>query len=81
MDSSNIDGFVNCTKILGNLDFLITGLNGLEILPSLPVPPPHPSPHSSLPWLHASYVKLIRNLNHKILEITKDLTVLNSASH
>lgn len=36
MDSSNIDGFVNCTKILGNLDFLITGLNGLEILPSLP---------------------------------------------
>jgi hypothetical protein len=32
VDSSNIDGFVNCTKILGNLDFLITGLNGLEIL-------------------------------------------------
>ncbi|KAB1270237.1 Receptor tyrosine-protein kinase erbB-3 [Camelus dromedarius] len=29
VDSSNIDGFVNCTKILGNLDFLITGLNGL----------------------------------------------------
>ncbi|EDL84834.1 v-erb-b2 erythroblastic leukemia viral oncogene homolog 3 (avian), isoform CRA_a [Rattus norvegicus] len=28
VDSSNIDGFVNCTKILGNLDFLITGLNG-----------------------------------------------------
>ncbi|XP_037705555.1 receptor tyrosine-protein kinase erbB-3-like [Choloepus didactylus] len=28
VDSSNINGFVNCTKILGNLDFLITGLNG-----------------------------------------------------
>ncbi|XP_068935197.1 receptor tyrosine-protein kinase erbB-3 isoform X1 [Petaurus breviceps papuanus] len=28
VDSSNIDGFVNCTKILGNLDFLITGLQG-----------------------------------------------------
>ncbi|KAM8980771.1 LOW QUALITY PROTEIN: receptor tyrosine-protein kinase erbB-3-like [Sarcophilus harrisii] len=28
VDSSNIDGFVNCTKILGNLDFLITGLKG-----------------------------------------------------
>ncbi|XP_074836214.1 receptor tyrosine-protein kinase erbB-3 [Carettochelys insculpta] len=28
VDSSNIDKFVNCTKILGNLDFLITGLNG-----------------------------------------------------
>uniref|UniRef100_A0A8C3P4R7 Receptor protein-tyrosine kinase n=1 Tax=Chrysemys picta bellii TaxID=8478 RepID=A0A8C3P4R7_CHRPI len=28
VDSSNIDRFVNCTKILGNLDFLITGLNG-----------------------------------------------------
>uniref|UniRef100_A0A8C0GL01 Receptor protein-tyrosine kinase n=1 Tax=Chelonoidis abingdonii TaxID=106734 RepID=A0A8C0GL01_CHEAB len=28
VDSSNIDTFVNCTKILGNLDFLITGLNG-----------------------------------------------------
>ncbi|XP_054859103.1 receptor tyrosine-protein kinase erbB-3 [Eublepharis macularius] len=28
VDSSNIDRFVNCTKILGNLDFLITGLEG-----------------------------------------------------
>ncbi|CAM4602401.1 receptor tyrosine-protein kinase erbB-3 isoform X1 [Lepidochelys kempii] len=28
VDSSNIDGFINCTKIRGNLDFLITGLNG-----------------------------------------------------
>uniref|UniRef100_A0A663FB00 Receptor protein-tyrosine kinase n=1 Tax=Aquila chrysaetos chrysaetos TaxID=223781 RepID=A0A663FB00_AQUCH len=28
VDSSNIDTFVNCTKILGNLDFLITGLEG-----------------------------------------------------
>ncbi|XP_048784590.1 receptor tyrosine-protein kinase erbB-3 [Lagopus muta] len=28
VDSSNIDSFVNCTKILGNLDFLITGLEG-----------------------------------------------------
>uniref|UniRef100_A0A663F8F3 Receptor protein-tyrosine kinase n=1 Tax=Aquila chrysaetos chrysaetos TaxID=223781 RepID=A0A663F8F3_AQUCH len=26
--ASNIDTFVNCTKILGNLDFLITGLEG-----------------------------------------------------
>ena len=37
VDSSNIDGFVNCTKILGNLDFLITGLNGCEI-PLMPTP-------------------------------------------
>eukprot|EP00069_Balaena_mysticetus_P001862 bmy_03933T0 len=45
VDSSNIDGFVNCTKILGNLDFLITGLNGL---------PEHPvlaSPHAQLQCL------------------------------
>uniref|UniRef100_A0A674HQB3 Receptor protein-tyrosine kinase n=1 Tax=Taeniopygia guttata TaxID=59729 RepID=A0A674HQB3_TAEGU len=28
VDSSNIDTFINCTKILGNLDFLITGLEG-----------------------------------------------------
>ncbi|KYO28464.1 hypothetical protein Y1Q_0003953 [Alligator mississippiensis] len=28
VDSSNIDTFINCTKILGNLDFLVTGLNG-----------------------------------------------------
>ncbi|XP_008112654.2 receptor tyrosine-protein kinase erbB-3 [Anolis carolinensis] len=28
VDSSNIDNFINCTKILGNLDFLITGLEG-----------------------------------------------------
>ncbi|KAM8977527.1 receptor tyrosine-protein kinase erbB-3-like [Pelodytes ibericus] len=28
VDASNIDKFVNCTKILGNLDFLITGLEG-----------------------------------------------------
>ena len=80
VDSSNIDGFVNCTKILGNLDFLITGLNGLETLLSLPGPPACLSPHSSL-HLNPSCVKLIRNLNHKMLEITKDLTVLNSTSH
>ncbi|KAM4699455.1 receptor tyrosine-protein kinase erbB-3 isoform 2-T2 [Discoglossus pictus] len=30
VDSSNIDKFINCTKILGNLDFLITGLEGDE---------------------------------------------------
>ncbi|MEE6471483.1 hypothetical protein FKM82_009285 [Ascaphus truei] len=30
VDSSNIDRFINCTKILGNLDFLITGLDGDE---------------------------------------------------
>uniref|UniRef100_V9K829 Receptor protein-tyrosine kinase n=1 Tax=Callorhinchus milii TaxID=7868 RepID=V9K829_CALMI len=28
VDSSNIDQFINCTKITGNLDFLITGING-----------------------------------------------------
>ncbi|XP_042310787.1 LOW QUALITY PROTEIN: receptor tyrosine-protein kinase erbB-3 [Sceloporus undulatus] len=28
VDSSNIHNFINCTKILGNLDFLITGLEG-----------------------------------------------------
>lgn len=28
VDSRNIDTFINCTKILGNLDFLITGLIG-----------------------------------------------------
>ncbi|ETE68958.1 Receptor tyrosine-protein kinase erbB-3, partial [Ophiophagus hannah] len=28
VDSSNIHRFINCTKILGNLDFLITGLEG-----------------------------------------------------
>uniref|UniRef100_A0A8C5MKE9 Receptor protein-tyrosine kinase n=1 Tax=Leptobrachium leishanense TaxID=445787 RepID=A0A8C5MKE9_9ANUR len=28
VDSSNIDTFINCTKILGNLDFLNIGLNG-----------------------------------------------------
>ncbi|KAM4794979.1 receptor tyrosine-protein kinase erbB-3 [Rhinophrynus dorsalis] len=28
VDSSNIDRFINCTKILGNLDFLVTGLEG-----------------------------------------------------
>lgn len=78
VDSSNIDGFVNCTKILGNLDFLITGLNGLEILLSSPDPPPHPPAHGSLHWFKPSYVELIRNLDHKIVEATKDLTVLNS---
>ncbi|XP_018416287.1 PREDICTED: receptor tyrosine-protein kinase erbB-3 [Nanorana parkeri] len=30
VDSSNIDKFVNCTKILGNLDFLTIGLYGDE---------------------------------------------------
>ncbi|XP_075055667.1 receptor tyrosine-protein kinase erbB-3 [Mixophyes fleayi] len=30
VDSSNIDKFVNCTKILGNLDFLTIGLDGDE---------------------------------------------------
>ncbi|XP_078390692.1 receptor tyrosine-protein kinase erbB-4-like isoform X1 [Cetorhinus maximus] len=28
VDSNNIDQFINCTKITGNLDFLITGING-----------------------------------------------------
>lgn len=28
VDSSNIDKFVNCTKINGNLVFLITGIKG-----------------------------------------------------
>ncbi|XP_030052609.1 receptor tyrosine-protein kinase erbB-3 isoform X1 [Microcaecilia unicolor] len=28
VDSSNIDRFINCTKILGNLDFLISGFEG-----------------------------------------------------
>ncbi|CAI9590418.1 unnamed protein product [Staurois parvus] len=32
VDSSNIDKFVNCTKILGNLDFLTIGLYGDEWL-------------------------------------------------
>lgn len=81
VDSSNIDGFVNCTKILGNLDFLITGLNGLEILLCLPGPPPHPSPHSSLYSFNPSYVKLIKNPNHTILEVPEDLAVLHSTSH
>ncbi|KAG8452434.1 hypothetical protein GDO86_004292 [Hymenochirus boettgeri] len=30
VDSSNIDRFVNCTKILGNLDFLTIGIDGDE---------------------------------------------------
>lgn len=30
VDSSNIDKFVNCTKINGNLVFLITGIKGWE---------------------------------------------------
>uniref|UniRef100_A0A6I8P4Y4 Receptor protein-tyrosine kinase n=1 Tax=Ornithorhynchus anatinus TaxID=9258 RepID=A0A6I8P4Y4_ORNAN len=41
VDSSNIDRFVNCTKILGNLDFLVTGLQGSVtpqvLTPTLPV--------------------------------------------
>ena len=77
VDSSNIDGFVNCTKILGNLDFLITGLNGLEILFSSSDPPPQQSPHSSLHWFKPSYGELIRRLDYKILKVTKDLAVLN----
>lgn len=28
VDASNIDKFVNCTKINGNLVFLITGIKG-----------------------------------------------------
>ncbi|XP_038642460.1 receptor tyrosine-protein kinase erbB-4-like isoform X1 [Scyliorhinus canicula] len=28
VDSNNIDKFINCTKITGNLDFLITGIKG-----------------------------------------------------
>lgn len=28
VDSSNIDKFVNCTKINGNLIFLVTGIHG-----------------------------------------------------
>ncbi|XP_059811899.1 receptor tyrosine-protein kinase erbB-3a isoform X3 [Hypanus sabinus] len=28
VDSKNIDKFINCTKITGNLDFLITGIEG-----------------------------------------------------
>lgn len=31
VDSSNIDKFVNCTKINGNLVFLITGIKGWEL--------------------------------------------------
>uniref|UniRef100_A0AAY4EID0 receptor protein-tyrosine kinase n=1 Tax=Denticeps clupeoides TaxID=299321 RepID=A0AAY4EID0_9TELE len=31
VDSSNIDYFVNCTKINGNLVFLITGIKGLRL--------------------------------------------------
>lgn len=31
VDSSNIDMFVNCTKINGNLVFLITGIKGWEL--------------------------------------------------
>lgn len=30
VDSNNIDKFVNCTKINGNLVFLITGIKGWE---------------------------------------------------
>lgn len=33
VDSSNIDKFVNCTKINGNLVFLITGIKGWELSP------------------------------------------------
>lgn len=32
VDSSNIDRFINCTKINGNLVFLITGIKGWEWL-------------------------------------------------
>ncbi|XP_069826126.1 receptor tyrosine-protein kinase erbB-3 [Dendropsophus ebraccatus] len=32
VDSSNIDRFINCTKILGNLDFLTIGLDGDEFM-------------------------------------------------
>lgn len=28
VDSSNIDKFINCTKINGNLIFLVTGIHG-----------------------------------------------------
>lgn len=35
VDSSNIDKFVNCTKINGNLVFLITGIKGWEKCPRL----------------------------------------------
>ena len=81
VDSSNIDGFVNCTKILGNLDFLITGLNGLEILLLSPHPPHPPPTHHALHWFNPSCVALIRNLDHKILEVAKDLIVLDSTSY
>lgn len=33
VDSSNIDKFLNCTKINGNLVFLITGIKGWETFP------------------------------------------------
>ncbi|XP_046725655.1 receptor tyrosine-protein kinase erbB-3b isoform X2 [Silurus meridionalis] len=28
VDSSNIDSFINCTKVQGNIHFLVTGING-----------------------------------------------------
>lgn len=31
VDSSNIDKFINCTKINGNLIFLVTGIHGLVL--------------------------------------------------
>ncbi|MGH0120622.1 UNVERIFIED_CONTAM: hypothetical protein FKN15_009987 [Acipenser sinensis] len=40
VDSSNIDKFVNCTKINGNLVFLITGIEGLLVCHGHIVPLP-----------------------------------------
>nr|XP_014354429.1 PREDICTED: receptor tyrosine-protein kinase erbB-3 [Latimeria chalumnae] len=39
VDSRNIDSFINCTKILGNLDFLVTGINGDEWRQTTPLNP------------------------------------------
>uniref|UniRef100_A0A8C0ZBF6 receptor protein-tyrosine kinase n=1 Tax=Cyanistes caeruleus TaxID=156563 RepID=A0A8C0ZBF6_CYACU len=49
VDSSNIDKFVNCTKINGNLIFLVTGIHGynklclLKLIPTLSHFCSHPS--------------------------------------
>ncbi|XP_069509872.1 receptor tyrosine-protein kinase erbB-3 isoform X2 [Ambystoma mexicanum] len=39
VDSNNIDLFINCTKILGNLDFLVTSFEGDDFHKILPIDP------------------------------------------